>query len=300
MNKVDVYHLVEQLWSGNQSSRIRALQTTRELIPRELQYYFDGLVDSKISNIEDDVDATVILLVHGIQTDGAWQKLVQAEFRSIAKTNVHALGFEFFNAAQLFSPFRKGPIEKIEREYRDVVAQEPKARIIVIAHSFGTYITSKLLSEYPRIKFDKIIFCGAIVPKDFRWEMHADNLNSTSILNDVGTRDIWPIIATTVSLGYGASGRIGFQTNRVTDRYFNFKHSDFFTQNHIRKYWLPFIKNGKIVSSEWDINKPKSSDIINLFSNSTQAKIVVAITIFLLILTYKYSQSIIDFIFGFF
>lgn len=40
----------------------------------------------------------------------------------------------------------------------------------MIAHSFGTYIVSRTLEQYPSTKLDRLILCGSIIHKDFDCE----------------------------------------------------------------------------------------------------------------------------------
>lgn len=284
MTEIEVIKLLSGQWEiSKPEKRIEAVQLLRSTIPEHLHDYYDALVDLKFGGVVDDTGAITVVLVHGIQTDGAWQKLVQAEFRVVPKLNVVCVGYEFYNALQLFGPKRSGPINKVTREIRDIQSREPNASLMVIAHSFGSYIISKLLVESPDIKFQRIILCGSIVPRDFRWDVHARELGTNSIVNDVGTKDVWPIVATTISFGYGASGRLGFQTGRVSDRYFPLDHSGFFKASHIKKFWLPFIKDGNIAQSKWDTKKPKTSNVLNLLSNVWQAKIAIVIAILVLV-----------------
>lgn len=214
----------------------------------------------KIANIQDDSQAIMLMLVHGIQTDGAWQELVKAAFRDVTHVRVKGLGYHCVTALQLACPFRSTPINKIVNDFRDARNLEPTARIMVIAHSFGTYIISRILSKYTDINIERIVLCGSIIKGNFAWDKHARHMAAGNILNDVGTRDFYPVLATFSTVGYGGSGRNGFKNTRVTDRYFDYGHSDFFVpdNDHIVKYWKPYIVDGTIVESDWDTQKPKT------------------------------------------
>lgn len=278
MDATELLGIVERQWtSALPDKKIEVLQETRKLVPNELLGFFDALIDSKLAGIQNDPEAKIVILVHGIQTDGAWHKLVESQFKSLPHTSTIGIGYEFYTALQLFSPFRQGPIKKVLREIRDIKSLSPNARLLVIAHSFGTYIVSKILSGSSDIRFDKVILCGSIVPRDFRWDIYLPALNSKSIINDAGTDDVWPIVATAVSFGYGASGQVGFGTTRVTDRFFRYKHSDYFTEGHINKYWTPFVSGGTIVDSEWDSIRIKNSDIVGALTNKWIAKIIIVL-----------------------
>src|SRR5207237_2934018 len=230
---------------------------------------YEALLDAKLANVKDDPSATVLFLIHGIQTDGAWQRLVQREFRDVPSINVIDLGYDCVTPAQLVGPFRGTPIRRIARELRDARKREPSARFMVIAHSFGSYIVSRILEEHSDIQFERIVLCGAIVRRDFPWQKFAGDMSRGTIVTDVGTKDFYPVLATIASLGYGSSGRRGFQTGRVIDRYFPYGHSDFFGRKgrHIRLFWKPFIQEGRIKHSLWDTRKPKTGILILMLSH---------------------------------
>lgn len=249
------------------------------------------MLDAKLAKVTDNPLATVVLLIHGIQTDGAWHNLVEKELSTLAHTNVEGLGYNFVSPLQLVSPVRSTPINKITQDIRDAKAMEPNAQFMVIAHSFGSYILSRILATSPDISFSRIILCGCIIPISYPWGLYTKNMEKKSILNDIGTRDLYPVVATCASFGYGSSGRKGFQAPLIKDRYFDYGHSDFFEpqNNHVAHYWKPFISTGEIVESAWDHSRPKLSIMTNMLTHpwigrplSFVAVAVAAAAIFLL------------------
>ena len=58
------------------------------------------------------------------------------------------------------------------------------------------------------------------------------------------SRDIWPILAKSITWGYGSTGTFGFQTPGVRDWYHNLGHSDYFVTGFAEEYWVPWIRNG--------------------------------------------------------
>lgn len=119
-----------------------------------------------------------------------------------------------------------------------------------------------------------------------------------SILNDVGTFDLYPVLATCASVGYGASGYRGFQNGIVIDRYFAYGHSTFFEKkkNHVEKYWKPFIQNGVVAPSRWDKKKPKTKIIFLMLSHPLIGKAIFYFSIVLaLFLVYIIVYKIISF-----
>jgi hypothetical protein len=73
-----------------------------------------------------------------------------------------------------------------------------------------------------------------------------------SVINEVGSLDIWPIIANSVTWGYGSTGTFGFQTVGVRDRYHNISHSDYFKPGFAEKFWVPWIRSEDLVPTEFD------------------------------------------------
>lgn len=267
MKPAEVFDLFEKTWQNSlPDKRIIQLLLIKPQIGEENYELFDSMLDAKLSGVQDNPKAIVVLLIHGIQTEGAWHQLVQKEIGSIPHTNVHSLGYNFVSPFQLASPIRGTPIKKITQDIRDARSQEPNAQFMVIAHSFGSYILSRILPKCTDISFQRIILCGCIVPTDFTWGHYTRNMSPKSIINDVGTKDFYPVMATFTSFGYGGSGRKGFQNPHIKDRYFDYGHSDFFEtkNNHISTYWKPFIENGEIIESTWDQHKPKTHIVIQM------------------------------------
>ena len=256
MNSTEVVKLVETLWSStNARQRKEVFGLIRATtIPEEHRELFDALVDNKRSGIRDSSESRILVLIHGIRTDGAWQREVQREFHGIQNFQVHDLGYDVVTGLQLASPFRSGPVNKIVRDIRRLKEEEPLARISVIAHSFGTYVVSRILEDHPDISFEKIVLCGCLIKRQYPWDRNARSMRKSAILNDVGVRDIWPLIASCTTWGYGSTGRVGFKNAMVTDRYFDYSHSEFFEHDgqHIKQYWRPFFESDEIVPSGWE------------------------------------------------
>lgn len=270
MRPAEVFELFNETWENTiPEKRFRQIQLVRERIPAEHGELFDSMLDAKLSGVQDNPEATVVLLIHGIQTDGAWHKLVEKELCSLPNTNVHGLGYNFVSAFQLASPIRGTPIKKVTQDIRDARSMEPNAKFMVIAHSFGSYILSRILATAPDINFSRIVLCGCIIPADYPWGLYTKGMDKNSVLNDVGTRDFYPVLATFSSFGYGSSGRKGFQAPHVKDRFFDYGHSDFFEpkNNHISTYWKPFIATGEVIDSAWDQDRPKLTNRINLLTH---------------------------------
>ncbi|CAA2108194.1 hypothetical protein [Variovorax paradoxus] len=198
----------------------------------------------------------IVVLLHGIRTAGVWQDAVKRMFEGTNVTVV-PLGYGYFDALRFAIPWgRSGAISLVSRELQALKRDYPSSDISVIAHSFGTYIITKVLAPDQGIRLKRLLLCGSIVPTDFAWENVKGKPPRDSIVNDVGTRDIWPVLARTLTWGYGTSGTYGFKQTAVTDRYHDLAHSDFFSELWVRKFWLPFISDGTIHPSDWEKVRP--------------------------------------------
>ncbi len=205
-----------------------------------------------------DVPPQVVVLVHGIRTQAPWAEMVMhalSDEPTIQK--VIPVRYGYFNMFRFLTPVltRRGPIRLLARELRDIRKQFPDARLTIIAHSFGTYATAQVLDDATDIEIDRLILCGSIIPQDFRWDKVADQVRH-EILNDCGTRDIWPVMAKFMTWGFGPSGTFGFGKSRVRDRFHNFQHSDFFDRAFVERFWVPYLVDGTIAHSDWELERP--------------------------------------------
>ena len=201
----------------------------------------------------------IVVLIHGIRTHAAWQEMVAKVLRE-RKATVIPIRYGYFDVFRFLCPVltRRGPIARVLRELRDIHSDNPSSNICVIAHSFGTYAVAKILADNTDVRLSRLVLCGSIVPTSYRWDRVKAQV-SAEVINDCGTDDIWPVLATTATYGYGASGTVGFGTNRVRDRFHKYGHSGFFQREFVERFWVPYLLSGKVVDSEWETNRPSLS-----------------------------------------
>ncbi len=188
----------------------------------------------------------VILLIHGIRTQAEWQDMVARILEAVPGTTVYPLKYQYFDALRFLCPIltRRAPINELLWRIRAGKQRFPDARLSVIAHSYGTYAIGTILTENPDIRLHRLVLCGSILPRNFRWDQMRDRV-ATEIINDCAIKDIWPVLAQSSTFGYGASGSFGFGTPEVRDRFHNFGHSGFFNNSFVSDYWLPWFQNGQ-------------------------------------------------------
>ena len=182
----------------------------------------------------------IVIAVHGIRTHGEWTTHISHLFRTKTDYEFWALNYWPFDALDLFLP---GPFWKKRRARLLDLLQEAKstgADVSVIAHSFGTFLTVSALKKSPHIILEKLVLCGSIV-KNRDLSAFIRKQVQTEIINDCGTKDIWPCLAEILSKSYHATGVRGFGAP-VIDRFFPIKHSDFLDKNFARIYWIPIFQ----------------------------------------------------------
>lgn len=198
----------------------------------------------------------VLVLVHGIRTAAVWHELVEEVFEH-TEIRVIPIGYEYHDIVRFTLPFgREKTVHFVQDQLRQIRADFPKANISLIAHSYGTYIVSRILNSSSGYHFNKIIFCGSIVDAKFKWGHIQEAPDRLNFLNEVGFRDVWPVLAKSFSWGYGTSGSFGFKQARITDRYHDLDHGGFFNREWITKFWLTFIRDGQLVASGFSRENP--------------------------------------------
>jgi hypothetical protein len=209
----------------------------------------------------------VVLLIHGIRKFAGWQPMVKRVLEEIPGTKVIPIKYGYLDAFRFWFPFltRQAAIDDIRREIQIAGAANPDAHISIIAHSFGTYAIARIMSDNPNIKLHRVILLGAIIKRSFRWDNVRGRLG-TDVLNDYGTRDIWPVLAKCLSWGYGDTGRHGFGKYGVIDRGHDYAHGDFFNEEFVRRYWKPWFENGVDVPSRWAEKAPPPSWLLSILS----------------------------------
>jgi pimeloyl-ACP methyl ester carboxylesterase len=202
----------------------------------------------------------LVILIHGIRTRAEWQTKVRKMLKDTDVTVVSIM-YGYFDLIKFLFPFwtREIAIDQIKRKIRMELHDHPSGNpeITVMAHSFGTYAIVRILREEPDLRIDRLLLCGSIIPSTFKWETLPNCPHQ--VLNEVGTKDMWPILAKAATWGYGTTGTFGFGAPRVRDRFHNLGHSDFFVSEFVEKYWKPWIRDDLVVNSKFEGERPATS-----------------------------------------
>lgn len=228
----------------------------------------------------------VVALIHGIGTYALWFDKLQDSLKNNDNVVVLRIKYGYFDLLSFWLPipvFRLIPIRRTTNELRHIRANYPRDELVVVAHSFGTYLVSKILKRNSDLQLERLLMCGAIVPENYKWHT-LPNFPEQTPVNDCGSRDFLPMLAKTITLGYGSSGTVGFNSHKINNRYFDFGHSGFFSDENFREFWHPYILSGKLEVSQWDSERPEPPILFSMLSLFPGQLLVIVITVVALLL----------------
>jgi len=193
----------------------------------------------------------VVVTLHGIRTHASWQRAF-SEVASNAglQCRLDRWNFGRYSVFKFLSPgSRTAKVEWFRTTYSQEFADLNRSplsseRPSIVAHSFGTYILGNALLRYPYLRFNKVLLCGSILPRDFPWGAIIDRGQVQSVRNEYGARDIWTGFARHFVTGTGRSGTHGFlsQHDRLEQEAFDYAHSEYFERGHMSDRWIPFLR----------------------------------------------------------
>ena len=189
--------------------------------------------------------------VHGIRTRGAWQKVL-ASVISGSPSKVESFDYGHYGLTRfIVSQFNRRMVDKFYDWYGSVVTgcgtvdlDRYDKRPSVAAHSFGSWIVGNAMLKYEDVRFDKIIFTGSILSRDFDWGLLFARDQVASVLNECGQKDPWPRWAGRLVAHAGTGGSDGFEWFGSAIENVNrewFAHSDALLRTHMERYWIPFL-----------------------------------------------------------
>lgn len=199
----------------------------------------------------------LIVLVHGIQTFGNWQRrlhrLIHDKEPDVV---VHEHNYGVRSFAVLLPGRRAKKVRQFREELLHVLSLEKWDRVDIVAHSFGTYIVGEALRGIAREttladrpKVHTVLLAASVLPPEYPWrELTGDVVDR--IVNDCSAYDKALLLTMFPLPGLGLGGRIGFEGftgHSLFNRRFAFGHSGFFveaqadTQSFMEEWWLPLL-----------------------------------------------------------
>lgn len=205
---------------------------------------------------EEQEKNKIVISLHGIRTVGSWQNIFSTYILERTENiDHHSFKYGFFGIFLFIFPFirilhSKTFIKKIEY----VINNNQDKEIYIFAHSYGTYIISKLIEKNTKIKINTLFLCGSVLPSNYDInKKFADRVGK--VINDCGINDIVLIINKIFIPFLGDAGRIGFSgvnNKKLINRFFKGGHSLYFknhnNKNFMENYWIPYLLDSKELS----------------------------------------------------
>jgi pimeloyl-ACP methyl ester carboxylesterase len=217
-----------------------------------------------------------VVLIHGIRTAAGWRERIGNELEAAnAGLTPIPIGYEFFDVVRFLAPIgssRRDAAETVWNKMKTIYDNPNIEHVSVIAHSFGTWIVGHILKNHT-VKFHRVILCGSVLSTTYDWDGVQDkiaappfkNAPTVKIVNDCGTKDIWPIMAKFMTWGYGVAGRWGFQHALVKDRFHQpLTHSDFFKHGFATNNWVPVLNGTLTKGADKGIDPPGWMNLLTI------------------------------------
>lgn len=188
-----------------------------------------------------------VITIHGIRTRGEWQKKLVPVLASYDLVP-YPLDYGRFSSLQLIRwKSRESQLDWFRDQYfqvvRDHFGTHRNGRPSIVAHSFGAYLTCRLIERFPdEVKFDKVILAGSIVAETMNWSTILERGQVINVLNEVASKDIWPHVAKLFVRDAGNSGckRFTASHERLEQRETDVGHSGTFFEGRYPT-WSRFL-----------------------------------------------------------
>jgi len=209
-------------------------------------------------------DVRWVLLLHGMNTTGAWQEELNWRLGRL-------YGYSVPVAIYKYGVVRPGAVLRFRQRAlaRDLAR---KIQILtgeaegsgfggkpdVIAHSLGTWLFAEALRANPSLKVGRVVLLGCIVRPDFSWESLRQSGQVEEVLCHYSRKDFWAKIAHYIIPGSGPAGVRGFNDRTAIAHKMEtaLGHSDYFGPEHlgrnIEEVWKPFLTARRIPRDEAD------------------------------------------------
>lgn len=161
---------------------------------------------------ENDGVQVVVVSIHGIMTKGKNLHRVMEQVRlEFPDYHYTELKYGYTNAVLNFAPWARHIVrDAVAYRISGLSYKYRNAKIIVIAHSNGTFALGKALERWYKnggMRIGMIILAGSVIKRKFDWSRYPD----ISVVNIIATRD-WVSWISKPLYGMGRSGIKGFKS----------------------------------------------------------------------------------------
>jgi hypothetical protein len=190
----------------------------------------------------------LVFAIHGFNTRGEWKN--DLSLLLSLETDGERFLYQPWDYGvfvfQILDPFsRRKQIRKFQEFYNNILTHfDIKPEIVIVAHSFGTYIVGNSLKRFPEVSADRILLLGSVLKRGFPWRKLSNKYSK--VLNILNGKD-FALSLSKFILGLGDAGKKGFsdKLEKVIEINELFcEHSDIFGKEYMKTTWIPFIRDG--------------------------------------------------------
>jgi hypothetical protein len=200
----------------------RALLEDRETLEAEQALPADNAAGEPQTDVTD-----VIFVIHGIRDAGYWTHKVARRVREKGKRRGRMVAtktssYGYFPMLRFVLPEeRRIKTQWFMDQYVEASALYPNARFSFIGHSNGTYLLASALRDYRCCRFDRVVFAGSVVRRQYDWDRYIASAQVRRVANYVATADwvvaFFPKALQTLGLqDLGSAGHDGFHSPAVS------------------------------------------------------------------------------------
>ena len=145
--------------------------------------------------VPDESVTDVVFIVHGIRDEGYWTQKIAQRVKALGRKKQRkiasvASGYGYFPMLSFLLPWvRRSKVEWLIDQYTETLALYPEANYSFIGHSNGTYLLARALEDCPSLHFNRIVFAGSVVRRDYDWCSMLETGRVRGVLNYVATAD---------------------------------------------------------------------------------------------------------------
>ncbi|WNJ92167.1 alpha/beta hydrolase [Bosea sp. 685] len=252
-----------------------ALEESADALIRNQHFIRRRHMEDDLPPLPNPAIRDVVFVIHGIRDKGFWTKKIARKIKELAgkkpldlatlsKPEREALAprlrgldkpkrdllirsitasYGYFPMAPFVLRWlRQEKVEWLLDLYVETKARYPNATLHYVGHSNGTYLLAGALDCCPRVRFERVVFAGSVVRRDYHWpkwlgegENAPPGARIKAVMNYVATADwvvaIFPnALQRFVSVDLGSAGHDGFDAEpdhpRMLDiRYVEGNHS---------------------------------------------------------------------------
>ncbi|GGO80403.1 hypothetical protein GCM10011348_16980 [Marinobacterium nitratireducens] len=168
----------------------RALTAPRETLEAEQTLPADSAFGEPRPEVTD-----VIFVIHGIRDAGYWTHKVARRVREKGKrlgriVATETSSYGYFPMLRFILPGeRRTKTQWFMDQYVEACALYPRARFSFIGHSNGTYLLASALRDYRCCRFDRVVFAGSVVRRQYDWDRYIASGQVRRVANYVASAD---------------------------------------------------------------------------------------------------------------